>query len=198
VVVLEEVNDTAGHIPSLLREAFPYLSSCAPPRPCSTMILTKRRPTATGGLQAPVSTLRLAAAWVTLGEGERAFTVAGVHYTWPVPPGAQQSQMARLQQGLAAFDRKSLIVAGDMNSTPWSYTLRRQDAALGLERRTRALFTWPAARFSRWRLSAPFPFLAIDHVYAGSDWTTVSVKRGPAVGSDHYPVMVELARAAAR
>ena len=68
------------------------------------------------------------------------------------------------------------------------------DGLFGLERRTRALFTWPAGRFSRLRFAAPFPILAIDQVYAGSDWKTVAVRRGPELGSDHYPVVVELAR----
>ena len=35
--------------------------------------------------------------------------------------------------------------------------------------------------------------LPIDHVYAGPGWRTVSVQRGPKLGSDHYPVIVTLA-----
>ena len=57
-----------------------------------------------------------------------------------------------------------------------------------------ALFSWPAAAFTRWNIRAPFPVLAIDHVYAGAAWRTVSVRRGPRLGSDHYPVVVVLAR----
>nr|QQZ48664.1 hypothetical protein JKL49_14190 [Phenylobacterium glaciei] len=45
----------------------------------------------------------------------------------------------------------------------------------GLERRTKALFSWPAYLGAK----VPFPFLPIDHVYAGKGWRTVSVKRGP-------------------
>ena len=41
----------------------------------------------------------------------------------------------------------------------------------------------------------PFPFLPIDHVYAGRDWRTVRVQRGPRLDSDHYPVIVRLAPA---
>ena len=102
--------------------------------------------------------------------------------------------MARLAEAVAPFDRASLIVAGDMNSTPWSYALRRQDKTLGLIRRTRGLFSWPAAEFGPWRLRTPLPFLAIDQVYAGSAWKTVSVTRGPFAGSDHFPVVVVLSR----
>ncbi|HWA61866.1 MAG TPA: endonuclease/exonuclease/phosphatase family protein, partial [Caulobacteraceae bacterium] len=192
VVVLEEANDVAARVPHLLKAAYPYQTTCAPPWPCSTRILTRRPPSAFAGLQGAVSPYRLSAAWVTLGEGDKAFTVAGTHYTWPVPPGPQQSQMRRMRQALAGFDPSSLILAGDMNSTPWSFALRRQDRALGLVRRTHGLFSWPAAPFAHGRLRSPLPFLAIDQVYAGRTWRTVSVTRGPYLGSDHFPVVVVL------
>lgn len=86
-----------------------------------------------------------------------------------------------------------MIIAGDFNSTPWSFARRRDDRDFGLIRRTRALFTWPAEKISHNRLPAPFPYLPIDHVYAGPGWATVSVERGPRLGSDHYPVVVTLA-----
>jgi endonuclease/exonuclease/phosphatase (EEP) superfamily protein YafD len=82
-----------------------------------------------------------------------------------------------------------MILTGDFNATPWSAELRRLDRTLGLSRRDRGLATWPAQLSGRtWRL----PFMPIDHVYAGPDWATVSVERGPWVGSDHYPVIVTL------
>ena len=179
--------------PGLAFAQYPFQTSCAPPQPCSTTILTRVKPSAAAGLSAPPA--RLSGAWVTLGEGEDAFTVAGVHYTWPLPPGPQQRQSERLAAMLDEFDHHNLIVAGDMNSTPWSFALRRQDARFRLERRTRGLFTWPAAPFTDWRLKSPLPFLAIDQVYAGEDWKTVSVRAGPRQGSDHLPVTVVLRRA---
>ncbi len=193
IVVLEEVIGSVGKIPALLKARYPFQTTCEPPHACSTVILTKEKPTAAAGLGPPPTSVP--GAWVTLGSGDRAFTVAGVHYTWPTPSGAQVRQSMRLSKALAGFDRKTLIIAGDMNSTPWSFALRRQDVRFGLERRTRALFTWPVAPFTDLRLKSPFPFLPIDQVYAGSDWKTVSVATGPRQGSDHLPVMVVLRRA---
>ena len=92
-----------------------------------------------------------------------------------------------------AQPRRRLIVVGDFNLTPWSFTLKRQDKALRLRRWTRALASWPAGKFSR-IMAAPAPFLPIDHVYAGSDWRAVRIERGPALGSDHRPVVVTLRR----
>ncbi len=194
VVVFQEGFAKSGGVARALADRYPHRTTCAEPRACSTMILAKRRPVAEGGLQAGVSQANLSGAWATFRGSRGAYTVVGAHYTWPVPAGPQQQQTLRLARVLEAFPKESLIVTGDFNSTPWSFSLRRQDRLFGLERRTRALFTWPAGRFSGHDFAAPFPILAIDQVYAGSDWKTVSVRRGPALGSDHYPVVVELAR----
>jgi endonuclease/exonuclease/phosphatase (EEP) superfamily protein YafD len=121
------------------------------------------------------------------------FTVVATHRYWPVRFARERAQTAELDQVIEGLPRERTIVAGDFNSTPWSFARRREDRAWGLVRRTRALFTWPAARRSHNRLPAPFPWLPIDHVYAGPGWATVRVERGPELGSDHYPVVVTLA-----
>ncbi|WP_312165301.1 endonuclease/exonuclease/phosphatase family protein [Phenylobacterium sp.] len=115
------------------------------------------------------------------------FTVIGTHYVWPTEVRTHRENGLRLEQIMQGQPRSRVILAGDFNSTPWSFSRRREDAALGLERRTRALSTWPA--------NSPFglAILPIDHVYAGADWRTVSVARGPRLGSDHYPVVAVLA-----
>jgi endonuclease/exonuclease/phosphatase (EEP) superfamily protein YafD len=105
------------------------------------MILAKRAPVAEGGLQAGVSKANLMGAWATFRGSRGSYTVVGAHYTWPVPAGPQQQQTLRLARVLETFPKESLIVTGDFNSTPWSFSLRRQDRLFGLERRTRALFT---------------------------------------------------------
>jgi len=98
---------------------------------------------------------------------------------------------------VSEHSKDRLIIVGDFNSTPWSFGRRRDDARLGVLRRTRNLFSWPAERVSHNKLPAPFPVLPIDHIYAGRGWATVSVRRGPRLGSDHYPVVAVLAPAAA-
>lgn len=194
VIVFEEGFARSGGVARALAVRYPHVVTCAEPAPCSTMILSKRPPVAGGGLGGSVSDANLVGAWATFQGRRGRFTVVGVHYTWPLPAGPQQQQTLRLSKVLKRFPQESLVVAGDMNSTPWSFSLRRQDRMFGLERRTRAVFSWPAGDFTGRHVSAPFPFLPIDQVYAGEAWKTVSVKRGPKLGSDHYPVVVELAR----
>jgi len=116
-------------------------------------------------------------------------TVFGVHYPWPTEQDRLRL-VPNLVEVIRAHPAATTILAGDFNSTPWSFARQREDSAFGLIRRTRALFTWPVVR------QVPFPILPIDHVYAGSAWATVSVGHGPRLGSDHYPVVVILAPAA--
>jgi endonuclease/exonuclease/phosphatase (EEP) superfamily protein YafD len=196
IIVIEEGYARSGGTARALRGRYPHVTTCDDPRPCSTMILSKIAPTAEGGLATRGSQSWLSGAWATYPGNGRPFTVIGVHYTWPWPAGPQQQQTLRLNNVVQGFPKEDLIVAGDFNSTPWSFSLKKQDRLFGLERRTRGVFSWPAGYVSeRLGIKAPFPVLAIDQVYAGSAWRTVSVRRGPKLGSDHYPVVIELARA---
>lgn len=125
----------------------------------------------------------------TYARGDGALEVATAHLSWPTSsdlPG----QIRGLDNLISRLPRERLILTGDFNATPWSSELRRLDASLGLTRRDRATATWPARVFG---VDWPLPILAIDHIYAGAGWATVSVHRGPNVGSDHYPLVAILA-----
>jgi endonuclease/exonuclease/phosphatase (EEP) superfamily protein YafD len=128
----------------------------------------------------------------TFGDGASAFSVIGVHLTHSLKEdGARRNQVLAGVLGRYDFDR--LILAGDFNLTPWSFVLRRLDDSLGLERRDRALFSWPAKLDIGGHVLTAVPFLPLDHIYAGAAWRTISVNRGRSVGSDHFPVVAVLA-----
>ena len=186
VIVLQE----ADAIGPLLRLRSAYHATTAG---CSVMIFSKAAPVLLDIPTPSDKRLRPPAAGVTLRDAHGEFTVVGTHYVWPVFGGLQQSQGRGLARLLAQFPKDRLILTGDFNSTPWSFARRHEDALFGLERRTRGLFTWPAWDLPKRGARTPFPLLPIDHVYAGSDWRTVQVERGPRLGSDHYPVIVTLA-----
>lgn len=195
VVFLQEANARGAAVAEAIRARYPHQITCSGREgACGTRVLAKRRPLSTGALTPHGEDGSLGAAWMTLPlrNGGRA-TVLGTHYTWPIPAGPQQAQSRALARTLRRFPRDNLIVAGDFNSTPWSFSLRRQDRAFGVERRTRALFSFPRALEGA---PSPVPVLPIDHLYAGPGWRTVSVRRGPRTPSDHYPVVVELAHMA--
>lgn len=191
VVVMEEA-------PRVLIERVAQLSglhlTC---RDCGVAILTRARP-----LKSPPESrterrsdwhVRPPIARVWFKWAGQDVNVLGVHTVWPTQGGWQRAQGRYLADRMEPEAKARMILVGDFNSTPWSFGRRREDALFGLERRTRALFTWPARLVLDGQVTLPFPFLPIDHVYAGSDWRTVSVKRGPRLGSDHYPVVAILA-----
>ncbi len=194
IITIIEGYELDGGVPRLLRERYPHAVTCADPQPCSSMILSKARPVWRHGLSTAVSDANLSGAQARFAGAKGTFDVVAIHYTWPIPAGPQQQQSKRLLKVMQAVDRDNAIIGGDFNSTPWSFSLQRLDEALGMERRTRGQATWPAAPITRYEVRPPFPLLAIDQIYAGKAWKTVSVKRGPRLGSDHYPVVVVLKR----
>jgi endonuclease/exonuclease/phosphatase (EEP) superfamily protein YafD len=193
IVVVQEALGAARDIPSALAHLYPHRVPDISIR-SSTLILAKIPPRQWGVLPAPVSSRKSMAPWACFGKEADGFTVAAVHLAWPIPAGRQRAQRLALVAELRRFDPARLILAGDFNSTPWSFALRRLDATLGLLRRTRRLATWPARQGGRFPLNLPFVVLPIDHIYAGSAWDSVSAERGPRLGSDHLPVVVTLAR----
>lgn len=191
VVITEESGGRAWPVLTALKKAYPYRMRCRASYGCDTRIYSRWPIVREHGFYEDDE--GLVGAWATLRHPGGDFTVVGNHFVWPVPAGKWQAQSRTLARKIAPFPKDTLIVTGDFNSTPWSWGLRRQDKALGLERRTRALASWPGGAFSR-VVKAPFPVLPIDHVYAGKAWKTVKVERGPVLGSDHRPVVVTLAR----
>lgn len=198
VLVLEEATGKGAIAARLLRARYPYAVGCEGPTTCALAIYSKI-PIIAGAAKPqdwdhrPFDTLRMV--WARIGaRGTPAFTVVGTRLGSPTqPPWLQAGQRRRLAKALEPFARSNLIVAGDFNTTPWSFAMREQDRLMvGLQRRTVALPTWPA----RWLggRAAPLPLLPIDHIYAGRSWRTVSIRRGPRTGSDHYPVIAVLAR----
>ncbi len=151
----------------------------------SLAILSKIKPISNGVRLPPGRWAQPPLVRATFAGPQGEFTLIGTHYVWPIYGGFQRAQGRVLGELLAQFPRDRVILAGDFNSTPWSFARRAEDRRFGLERRTRALFSWPA--------TAPFPVLPIDQVYAGPGWRTVSISRGPRLGSDHYPVVAILA-----
>jgi len=192
IVVLEEV--FAQNLPLVrrLRARLPYRVSCTGRNSCSTTILSRVAPSSWGGLKDPGSPTPLAGAWATYPSPAGPFSIIAAQLSWPAPPGEQQARARALIQAAKRLERDDLIVAGDFNATSWSFALRRLDQGLGLRRVTRGLPTWPARGF----LWAPrsVAFMPIDQVYLGSNWRLARLQRGDRVGSDHYPLVVDLQR----
>jgi len=93
------------------------------------------------------------------------------------------------------FGAQSFIVAGDFNSTPDSdFATRMRDLADDAwEAGGRGFgsgFTWPNGMF-------PVPPIRLDHVFVSRDLGVLATRVGTGAGSDHRPVVADVARRAA-
>jgi endonuclease/exonuclease/phosphatase (EEP) superfamily protein YafD len=192
VLVLEEVVDNSAHVPRELAATYPYHQG---ENGGGTWILSKTPAVRSGVYRARSAKTHSTGAWTQYDHPLGPFAVMGFQATWPIPPGKQHDDVDALAAFLRRFERETLILCGDFNATPWSAGLRRQDRLFGLQRLTRACFTWPVQPFFRLRLRSPLPFLPLDHIYAGRAWRPVALSIGPRLGSDHLPVTAVLARA---
>jgi endonuclease/exonuclease/phosphatase (EEP) superfamily protein YafD len=131
---------------------------------------------------------------VVLPSGERVRMVV-VHPRPPRPDIPQGSEFrdAELVRAARALEDEegAVLVAGDLNDVAWSATTRRFQQLSGLldPRIGRGLFpTFP--------VKYPFLRYPLDHVFHSEALGLVELRRLGAVGSDHFPMLIEVALAA--
>lgn len=111
----------------------------------------------------------------------------------PPAPGENDESTERdvellLLAKAVAGSKEHIVVAGDLNDVAWSATTRlfRQLSGLLDPRIGRGLFNTFSADhwYARWPL---------DHIFVSRHFKVVDIQRLPNIGSDHFPLMVELA-----
>lgn len=188
-----------------LRQAYPFvIESIAAPY-AQVALLSRRAPETVNMLAGAAWSLAAAhqpsrrlrwteATFVAHGTPLR---LVGLHARRDGGPAATAAELDAISRILAErADPSTLIVAGDFNMTSWTHTLHRFGHTARARRATRQIATFPAPA----RGAGVWPFFAIfaiDHQFYGARWRPVAVRRGPDVGSDHYPVAVTYAPVAA-
>jgi endonuclease/exonuclease/phosphatase (EEP) superfamily protein YafD len=194
-ILLQEATGVSGEqVLTRLASQWPHRVDCGLPA-CLSVILSK---------QAPESTVKAASPWASAvfsapgGTGSLALMAA--HTAWPIDrplnllaptATAQADQYRRIAAQVATLGPDRTILSGDFNSSGWSHGLNRLVREASLRRHSQALYSWPASPLLGGLPTGPV--LAIDHVMSGRDWTLKSIMRGPALGSDHFPLVAEMA-----
>lgn len=116
--------------------------------------------------------------------------VLGVH---PVAPTDQERAALRdAQLGFAAEwaadQAGAVIIAGDFNATPWSWPFRRLVSEADLLN-SQAGFGLQPSFSAETNLLLRVP---IDHLVHSASLEVTSRSLGPALGSDHFPLVVDL------
>lgn len=118
----------------------------------------------------------------------RPLTLMGIH-TWP-PINAAFAQGRNEQlHNLANWARQTtspLLILGDLNISPWSPWFVRLLADSGLHDSLRGRGFQPS-----WPVGWPLFWTPLDHVLFSDGIHIVRREVGPAIGSDHYPIIVE-------
>ncbi len=133
---------------------------------------------------------------VTLDGGD----VVELHCLHPAPPAPGENETSAPRDAeLVIVGREAAkspwpaVVLGDLNDVAWSRTTRqfRKVSRLLDPRIGRGLYnTFHAGHwFLRWPL---------DHLFHSDHFELVAMRRLPTIGSDHFPILVELALKAAR
>ncbi|MBY0527957.1 MAG: endonuclease/exonuclease/phosphatase family protein [Gemmataceae bacterium] len=125
-------------------------------------------------------------------EGERPFRFLGLH---PAPPVSADYTARRnrvygeVAARLAAEPELPVVVAGDSNNTRFAPSFLRFCQQAGLYDTAHGRMAWRT-----WPAGAPSAILGvqIDHVLVSGGWRVCDFRRGPDIGSDHYPVIADL------
>lgn len=209
VIVLTEAGEAALMQLAAALPGYPSRFTCEAMPYCGVAIFSRLPGRAIGGgadLAAGLSrppgnwgAIPLAAAEFRIpGSEDGWFPVIGVHVLRRGGMSADVSSISAVLDAVSGLeDVGGAILAGDFNATDWSWAMRRMDKRLSLKRRTFGIRTWPAPA-SPLRRYSPAPIFGIDHVFAGPAWSTTDVRRGPDVGSDHYPVLSAFRRVSER
>jgi len=191
VVILQEVSPPtlAGLERSGILDRFPYRSLNARPDPLGTALLS-RFPLEEVDT-CVVAAMSIARATVLVG-GHR-LRLCNVHTRAPFGPGGLALWKAQLEALAHVVEDESgpLIVAGDFNAASGHRPFRAVLAAgvrdAHMVRRRWWATTWPTTM-----RMAP-PFARIDHVLVSPHLEVLSVSEGVGRGSDHRPVIADLA-----
>jgi endonuclease/exonuclease/phosphatase (EEP) superfamily protein YafD len=116
--------------------------------------------------------------------------LVGLHAARPLERGGvpQDAQLALAAAAASRAPDGRAVVMGDLNLTPWSPRFARLLTAGGLD---------DASRYrpldATWASSSAVVGLALDHVLVGPGMSVACSRLGAEVGSDHLPVIADLA-----
>jgi len=165
-----------------LERLYPYRVDCATDWDCSIAVLSRHPFTTAGSTPEGAGP---AMAWITFGQGDQALTIIGTEIVQPLrSPVLHTREMAHLAAFAKEFKGR-VLVAGDLNTTPWSSSFARFGEASGLTHMGHFLPTFPSG-------TEGLPQLALDHMFASPGIHFDEVWIGPDVGAAHRPLFAEV------
>lgn len=178
VVTLQEVNDKNRAKFEELKDQYPYQAYCEFTGVGGEMILSKYPFTNQGNCLKGRGLL-----WREVVVDDTRFSLVALHLHWPYPYG-QYEQVTTLSKELEQI-KGPIVLAGDFNASPWSYSVERIAKASGSELISGVIWT---KKFDTPILPM---WLPIDH-FLVSGFYVEGIKVGDDLGSDHLPILMHL------
>lgn len=125
---------------------------------------------------------------------EKTVSILHTHVQGPVkkPFFKWHKQQFELMRAKVNALPKPLVMSGDMNSNAWTYLITDFLSATNLDDTqwgNGISLSWPTPFYLRYGIC---PLLSIDHFFVSKDVIVLQRKLGKPIGSDHYPVILEL------
>lgn len=188
VLIFQEVNAAWMQALEPLAETYPYVVS-RPREDAFGVVLFSRLPLDQSRLISATAHRPCIAAAVDVGGAT--ITVVTTHPLNPLSHEWFQLRNRQLDQvaGVVAGIEGPVALLGDLNTTMWSPWYRRLCRTTGLDNARRGLGvlpSWPTYLPSMMRLP-------IDHCLINDEVEVEDVRLGADIGSDHFPLIVDLA-----
>lgn len=186
VVLLQEATGGIHSLKSLLAEDYPVRAVCPARGWKGGSVILSRLPFARADAVRCSRDSSLVATQLLL-DG-KAVSFASIHLQWPWPM-KQEAHLDSLAPMLSALPHP-LVITGDFNATPWSRTLTRTAGLTGTTVAPGYRPSWLTFRAPDWM--RPLAGLPIDQILTSADFRVQAIHTGPAIGSDHLPVVADL------
>ena len=198
ILLLLEVDQAwLDHLPRIAR-AYPFHVLCPRPDNFGIALFAKNKPYSGKLFSLPQRDLGLPCVAWNFKFADRDVVLLGLHTLPPVRRSgfrvrnAMLAEIANLARQISAEGAETIIL-GDLNTAPWSYFFKRLTKISGTRDARRGFGvspSWPA-------IPTLFPLLIpIDHCLVSPGLSVANFAVGGDVGSDHYPLEVELRPAA--
>ncbi|MDY0882414.1 endonuclease/exonuclease/phosphatase family protein [Dongia soli] len=194
VIGLVEVTPGLKAALASLRDLYPYQADCVGSlKKCEEMLLSRLplHDVATQRVEGmrPIvvsARLDLPGGPVTIGVTHLSSSLNGlIEIRHAEEDIAQEGQVARIGRYFASLPADAILM-GDFNAAPWSRVLTEMRIAGGWRANAGLVPSWP-----RW---LPMPLrLPIDHIFGRGRVTVTRMDAGPALTSDHLPVVAQIA-----
>lgn len=188
IVILEEIN--SRWLIDLEEALRAYPNSCVRPREDNFGIGLFSKFSLTNATVVDIGEAKVPSILADIRIGTTTLRVIATHAA--PPAGARysrwrNSQLDRIPDYIPN-DGSSILLLGDLNVSPWSHHFKQLLTRTGLRDSSKGRGvqpTWPAGN--------PLLSIPIDHCLHSRDMMILRKKIGPNVGSDHYPVIVDIA-----